>query len=135
MSAGGDGERVNAFRVGDRYLFRHYFDGEEVFKRLKPYYQSSHYRFAVPAHRFEPLQVFLAERGYDLQVVDDPADYAVVVEKYTGHPDVVFEHSVIERTLDGHNCFVLTDQQAVEQAVDEGATAIAETDLGLDLTG
>lgn len=132
MPPDGDGaegrERVNAFQVGDRYLFRHYFEGEGVFDRLKPYYDPQEYRFAVPTHRFEQVQVFLGDRGYDLVVVD-PEAYAVVVKKYTSHPENVFKAAVLQRSVDGYNCFVLRDEDSVERAVDQGATRLTATDF------
>lgn len=33
--------RVNVFWVKERFLFKHYFDGETVFARLKSYYLSA----------------------------------------------------------------------------------------------
>lgn len=37
--------------------------------------------------------------------------------------------SVAQRSVDRYNCFLMTDQAAVEQAVNEGATRLIETDL------
>lgn len=130
MAPDGNGtERVNAFPVEERYLFKHYFEGEAVFERLRRYYDNTQYRFEVPEGRFPILRAFLADRGYDLVVVDDPGDYAVVVRKYTAHPDDIFKDSVLQRSVDGYNCFLLTDAEAVERAVDEGAVPLSATDL------
>ena len=57
-------EQVNVFEVDDSYLFKHYFDTEEVFDRLKRYYNGQQYRFEVPPDEFEDLQSFLMEYGY-----------------------------------------------------------------------
>lgn len=124
-----DRERVYAFEVGDRYLFKHYFDGEAVFDRLKEYYNNHQYRFEVPPEEFEDLASFLADHGYDLDVRDDTEAFVVVVEKYTAHPDNIFKESVVQRGGGDHNFFLMTDQVAVERAVHEGATRLAETDL------
>lgn len=130
-SAEADEESVNVFRFGDRYLFSHYFDGEDAFDRLKPYYDNQEYRFDVPAHRFEPLQVFLRERGYDLHVVDDAEDYVVVVRKYSDHPENVFKESVFQWQGTDHNCFLMSDQGAVEEAVRDGALWLPETRISV----
>lgn len=122
-------ERVNVFEVDDRYLFRHYFDGEEVFDRLKRYYNNRQYRFEVPPEEFDDLRSFLAERGYGLVVVDVPEEFAVVVRKYTAHPENIFKESVIQRSVDGHNCFLMTDREAVDLAVRDGATRLVDTGL------
>jgi hypothetical protein len=122
-------EQVNVFEVDELYLFKHYFDGEDVFDRLKRYYNNQQYRFEVPPDEFEDLQAFLAEHGYGLVVVDVLPEFVVVVKKYTDHPENIFKTSVIQRSVDGYNCFLLTDRDAVDRAVDAGATRLPETGL------
>ena len=122
-------EQVNVFEVDEIYLFKHYFDSEEVFDRLKQYYNNQQYRFEVPPDEFEDLRSFLEKHGYGLVVVDVLEAFVVVVKKYRVHPDNIFKASVIQRTVDGYNCFLLTDQAAVEQAVQDEATRLTETDV------
>lgn len=122
-------EPVNAFAVDETYLFKHYFEGDEVFDRLKTYYNNQQYRFEVPPDDLDEIRRFLAEHGYGLVVVDVPEAFVVVVRKYTGHPDNIFKESVIQRSVDGYNCFLMTDQDAVDRAVEAGATRLAETGL------
>jgi len=122
-------DRVNVFEVDGTYLFKHYFDGDHVFDRLKPYYNNQAYRFEVPPEEFSDLQTFLADEGYGLAVVDAVPEFAVVVRQYTAHPDNIFKESVIQRTVEDYHCFLMTDQNAVEGAVDDGATRLTATDL------
>jgi hypothetical protein len=124
-----DHEQVNVFDVNGLYLFKHYFDGEEVFARLKQYYNNQQYRFEVPPEDFDEIQAFLAKHGYGLVLVDALDPFVVVVTKYTAHPDNIFKKSVIQRSVDEYNCFLMTDQVAVEQAVYVGATRLTDTDL------
>lgn len=121
--------RVNVFEVDERYLFKHYFEGDDVFDYLKPYYNNQQYRFEVPPEEFESLQSFLGTCGYDLVVVDTIEAFVVAVEKYTAHPENIFKSSVIQRSVDGYNCFLLTDRAAVERATRDHAVAITDTDL------
>lgn len=125
---GGD-ERVNVFEVNERYLFKHYFENEEVFDRLKQYYNNQHYRFEVPPDEFYQLRSFLSDQGYGLVIVDTIEEFVVVVRKYTTHPENIFKQSVIQRSVDNYNCFLLTDQAAVEQATRDHATRLTETEL------
>lgn len=122
-------ERVNVFEVDDRYLFKHYFEGEDVFDRLKRYYDNQGYRFEVPPDALEDLVEFLEKHGYSLVTVPDVEPYVVVVRKYTAHPENIFKASVIHRSADDYNCFLMTDQEAVAKAVAEGADRLTETDL------
>ncbi|MFW6376531.1 MAG: hypothetical protein ACOC0F_01015 [archaeon] len=121
--------RVNVFEVDGTYLFKHYFEGEAVFDRLKPYYDNQAYRFEVPPDEFPGLRTFLADNGYGLVVVDAVDEFAVVVRQYTAHPDNIFKESVVQRRVGDYNCFLMTDQEAVEAAVDDGATRLTATGL------
>lgn len=122
-------DRVNVFDIDDVYLFKHYFEGEHVFDRLKRYYNNQQYRFEVPPEAFESLQSFLSDNGYDLVVVESIEPYAVLVKQYTEHPDNIFKESVYQRRIAGYHCFVLTDRSAVERAVREGAIPLSETPI------
>ena len=52
-----------------------------------------------------------------------------MVKKYTTHPENIFKASVLQRSVNDYNCFLLTDQTAVEQAVIQGATRLSETNF------
>ncbi|GAA0239986.1 hypothetical protein ACFFQF_30275 [Haladaptatus pallidirubidus] len=122
-------EQVNVFDVDGIYLFKHYFEGEEVFARLKQYYNNQQYRFEVSPEDFDEIQAFLDTHGYGLVLVDALDLFVVVVRKYTAHPDNIFKKSVIQRSVDDYNCFLMVDQVAVVQAVYEGATRLTDTNL------
>jgi hypothetical protein len=79
---------------------------------------------------FAAIRIFLADYGYGLVLVDAIDESVVVAEKYTTHPDNIFQQSVFQRSVDGYNCFLLTDQVAVEQATRMHATRLDETVLG-----
>jgi hypothetical protein len=120
-------EQINVFEIDETYLFKHYFDGEDVFDRLKPYYNNQQYRFEVPAEAFEELRSFLSDHGYSLAIIDAVREFAVVVKKYTEHPENIFKGSVIHRSVDGYNAFLMTDQAAVDRAIREGAIRLSNT--------
>lgn len=125
--------RINAFHVGEVYLFRHYFEDDAVFDELKRYYSRYDYRFEVPDSRFGRVERLLDEHGFALAKVPDPEAFAVVKRKYTDHPKVLFSGSVLHRSLGRFNCFVMKDREAVEEAVARGAQRLADTDLSLDI--
>lgn len=122
---------VNAFPIDGTVLFKHYFDGETVFDRLKPYYNGSEYRFEVPAAEFDSLSRFLHEHGYDVTIVERPADYYVVVRQYSEHPGGIFKSSVHHESVDGYNCFLMKDQAAVRDALANGAARLTSKPLVL----
>lgn len=124
-------ERINAFPVDDSYLFKHYFESDELFARLQRYYEPYDYRFEVPADRFEGIRAILSDSDYALVPVEDPEPFAVVKRKYTDHPSSLFRHAVYQRSVDNFNCFVMKSRDAVERAVEAGATPIAEAAVTL----
>jgi len=123
--------RVNAFPIDGTVLVKHYFDGDDVFARLKPYYNGSQYRFEVPVGEFDSLRRFLRRHGYDVRVVDRPAEFYVVVRQYTEHPEGIFKSSVRHERVDGYNCFLMKDRQAVEAVVAQGATPLTTEPLSV----
>lgn len=122
---------VNAFHIGNEYLFRHYFDGDAVYARLRRYYENQQYRFAVPAAEFDSVHRFLDEHGYVLEPVHTLDDYVVAVRKYTGHPDNIFKTSVLQRSHGNYTLFVLKDKGAVGRAVADGATRLRNSALSI----
>lgn len=120
--------RINAFEFRDDYVFSHYFDGGELFRQLRDYYLDGEYRFEVPAEEFETVQETLSDHGYEVDVVDDPEPFCVVVEQYEPHADLL-RTSVVHWTRRSHEFFLLPDRAAVEEAVRDGATPVAETEL------
>ena len=124
-----DREQVNLFRVEDRYLFKQYFDQDKVFTALRDYYNQDDYRFEVPPDAVEEVKQVLREHMFEPVVVDAPAEFCVVYPKYTDHPDVLFKTAVLQRSKRDKHLFLLKDQLSVEQAVNNGATRLADTDL------
>jgi len=124
-----DREQVNLFRVEDRYLFKQYFDQDTVFTALRDYYNQDDYRFEVPPDVVEEVKQVLREHMFEPVVVDAPAEFCVVYPKYTDHPDVLFKTAVLQRSKRDKHLFLLKDRFSVEQAVNNGATRLADTDL------
>jgi len=125
-------EQVNAFRINGEYLFKYYFEGDEVFARLRNYYNHSQYRFEVPVEDFEEIKSFLSDHGYSLTTVHAVEEYVVVVRKYTEHPGNIFKQSVIQRSIPKYNCFLMTHQAAIEEAVGKTSSAKPLTETKID---
>lgn len=118
-------ERVNAFPMRDVLLVKHYFDGDDAFAALEPYYNQREYRFEIPQRDLRAVQAALAEHDYELEIVDYLEPFAVVVRKYSHHPESVFEDAVAEFSNADFNVFVLKDEAAVETAVRSGAQRLS----------
>lgn len=124
-----DRERINLFAVDDRYLFKHYLEQDDVFAALRDYYNEDDYRFEVPADAFDDVQAVLAEHFYEAVIVRDLEPFCVVYPKYSDHPSVLFKASVLQRSTADAHIFLMKDQLSVEQAINQGATALADADV------
>ena len=124
-----DREEITVFAIGDTYLFKQFFEQDELFADLKQYYNSEAYRFEVPEADFEAVAERLKEHFYEPVVVEDIDRFCVVKRKYTDHPDVLFKTAVAKQSSGDHTVFLLKDQLSVEQAIEQGVTQLENTDL------
>jgi len=122
--------RITAFRVGDDYVFSHYFEREALFADLREYHVDGEYRFEVPAEEFEAVEDRLSSSGYGVTVVEDVEPYCVVTGKYEKHADVL-RNSVVHWERRDHLFFLLESRHAAEQAVEDGARWVEETEFAL----
>jgi hypothetical protein len=127
-----DSRTITAFHLGDEYVFDHYFERDHVFDRVREHYDDDGYRFEVPEAAFDEVRPFLEAEGYRVDVVEDPEPYCVVLERYEEHADVLRE-SVAHWERRGHLFFLLPDDRTVEEALDAGATPVAETEFALGI--
>lgn len=127
-----DWTTIPAFAVDETYLVTHDFEDEELFGELSEYYNGETYRFEVPSEEYDAVQDLLGEFYYELERVEDLAAYCVVKAQYTQHA-AILKRSVENWTRDGHHFFVMQDCQAVDVAVEQGATPLSETEFVLGL--
>jgi hypothetical protein len=128
-----DQTTINVFAVGGTYLFKHYFEQDEVFDALRPYYKEDDYRFEVPQDAFKEVRETLEDHFFEPVVIRDLEPFCVVYPKYAEHPDVLFKASVLQRSHRDHHVFLMKDQLSVEQAVNNGATELAESEVDVAL--
>lgn len=122
-------EQINLFVVDDLYLFKHYFEQNAVFGTLRRYYNEDAHRFEVPEDALAEVQEVPRDHFYDPVIVEEPESFCVVHRRYTDHPDVLFKASVLQRSRDDYHIFLMKDQLSVDQAVNNRATPINDTDL------
>lgn len=122
------GPEVYVFEMDGRYLFKQFFDVSAVFDALREHYVREEYRFEVPSDAFESVAETLRNHGFEPTVVEDPEPYCVVIGEYEKHADILKE-SVANWTRRGHRFFLMRSPFAVEQAVERGATPVAESEF------
>jgi len=127
-----DAERITVFQIDDEYLFSHYFDRTDVFEELQEHYNGDAYRFEIPAEEFQDVSEFLESEYYELDVVDGLEPYCVVKEQYTEHAEIL-KQSVAHWERRQHLFFLMKDDLALKEAIEAGATPIADTEFVLGL--
>ena len=131
-----DSTRINAFEVEDAgvYIFSQYFDEDEIFDKLREWYDGEKYRFEVPAEEIDRIEAFLEEYFYDLQRIEPTAiePFCVVKEKYTDHAGIL-RNSVCHTSRSGSTVFVMQNELSAEQAIEQGATRLTDSDIEFQL--
>lgn len=125
-------EEITAFEVDGTYLFKQYFDRGDVFDTLESYYNNDKYRFEVPERELPEVQQILDEYFFDLRIEDDLYNYCVVMEHGEDCSDVL-RNSVLTRRRGSTIVFLMKDRLSVEQAVEQGARRLSETDVNAGL--
>lgn len=124
-----DRDQINVFEVNNIYLFKQYFDNDDVFDQLKEYYNSDAYRFELPTDNdLNRAEQILEDYFYELNHVDDIEPYCVVKEKYSEHRDIL-RNAVVKYERGQHNIFLMKDQLSVDQALEQGAVPLEETEM------
>jgi len=127
-----DREPIYVFNIDESYLFTHYFARTDIFSELQFYYNDEEYRFEIPEDDFPRVLELLEENHYKPIRVEDIAEFAVVKEQSSEYADIL-RNSVLHWSRDGYNFFVMQSPETVEQAVQQGASRLEDTDLVLGL--
>jgi len=131
-ATGSNGRRITAFRVGDDYVFSHYFEREDLYADLREHHLPGEYRFEVPADEFGRVRDRLTAADFRVEVVEDPEPYCVVTEKYAKHAHLL-RNCVVDWERRDHRFFLMESLVAAEQAVAGGATPVSETEFAMGL--
>lgn len=84
-----EAEEITVFEIGDTYIFKEYFDENQLFKELKKYYNEDKYRFEISDSDLEQVRQTLEKYYYELEVADSVDDYCVVVDKKSDSSNIL----------------------------------------------
>jgi hypothetical protein len=117
--------RINIFKISGAYYFKHFFDDSGLFRELEPFYDKSRYRFKMPTvGERNKVMKLLDRKGYDPNLIEDPAPYTVEIGKYQKY-DELLKNSVDNYPLREKIVLVMKDKAWVEQALAMGAVLSA----------
>lgn len=114
--------RINIFKIGKIYVFKHFFDDKEIFKGLVDFYISESYRFEMKnaGVRNKVMKFLDMKGGFDVYLIEDPANFMVKIgkdKKYAG----ILRNSVDFRETKDARIFIMKDMAAVEETISLGA--------------
>jgi hypothetical protein len=116
---------INIFKLNGAYYFKHFFDDPELFRELEPFYDKSRYRFKMAtAGERNKIMKLLDMKGYDPNIIEDPAPFTVEIGKYQKYGELL-KNSIDNYPLREKIVFVMKDKACVEQALVMGAVVIA----------
>ncbi|MCZ7355410.1 MAG: hypothetical protein O8C65_00615 [Candidatus Methanoperedens sp.] len=113
--------RINIFKISGAYYFKHFFDDPELFRELEPYYETASYRFKMAtAGERNKVMKLLDRKGFDPNIIEDPAPYTVEINKYQKYGELL-KNSKESYPLRDKVVLVMRDIVWVEQALVMGA--------------
>jgi hypothetical protein len=108
---------INIFKISGAYYFKHFFDDPELFRELEQFYDKSRYRFKMAtAGERNKVMKLLDKKGYDPNLIEDPAPYTVEIGKYQKYGELP-KNSVDNYPPREKIVFVMKDMAWVEQAL------------------
>ncbi len=113
--------RINIFKLGGAYYFKHFFDDPQLYRELEPYYEKARYRFKMAtAGERNKVMKLIDRKGYDPTLIEDPAPFTIEISKYQKYGELL-KNSVESYPMLDKIMLVMKDMTWVEQAVAMGA--------------
>ena len=114
-------KRITFFKLGKLWVFKHFFDNQEIFNALLDYYNKDQFRFEFKSIGVRNNALKLLERnGFDYDLVEDPKGYVVQFPRQAKYAQIL-KNSVAFKEAANERIFLMKDLAAVEEAVGLGA--------------
>lgn len=116
-----DRKKINVFKIGKLYCFKHYFNDRQVFEELSRYYNKENYRFECgTAGERNKIIKYLWTVGFDAYLIEDPGDYIVKIDRTKKYAPILKDS--IEQIETGNiRFFLMKDKFSVDLAIEHGA--------------
>jgi hypothetical protein len=82
--------RINVFKLGGAYYFKHFFDDPELFREFEPFYEKARFRFrmATVGERNKVMKL-LDRKGYDPTLIEDPTPFTMKISRYQKYGELL----------------------------------------------
>lgn len=114
-------EKINIFKIGRLWCFKHFFDDREIFKELADYYHRETYRFEFEnVGERNKVMSYLQEKGFEPIPIEDTTAYTVKMDRFKKHAPIL-KNSIHSEDRGKERIFIMKDLAAVEEAIAKGA--------------
>jgi hypothetical protein len=114
-------KKINIFKIGKLYCFKHYFNDREVFEGLSKYYNEENYRFeCTTVGERNKIIKYLWKMGFDAVLVENPSEYIVKMDRTKRYAPIL-KYSIEQAEIGNNNIFLMKDMASVELATEHGA--------------
>jgi hypothetical protein len=120
-------ERINIFKIGKLWCFKHFFGDREIFGDLADYYHRETYRFELEnvGERNKVIK-YLEDKGFEPVPIEDPAAYTVKIDRFKKYAPIL-KNSIHSEERGKERVFVMKDLASVEEAISKGAEKVSES--------
>ena len=114
-------KKINLFKLGKIWVFKHFFDNKETFKALAENYNEDKFRFEFKTFgaRNQALKI-LGRAGFHYDLVEDLRPFVIKLSRYSKYAPLLKNSISFMETTDWR-IFLMKDSAAVEEAVRMGA--------------
>ena len=113
--------KINFFKLGKLWVFKHFFDDKAIFKALAENYNEDKFRFEFKTFGARNQALKILERaGFDYELVEDLNFFVVKISRYSKYAPLLKNSITFMETADWR-IFLMKDSVAVEEALRLGA--------------
>jgi hypothetical protein len=114
-------KKINVFKIGKQYCFKHYFNDKQVFQELSKYYNEEKYRFECNTlDDRNKIIKYLWKVGFDANLVEYLNDYIIKINRTKKYAPIL-KSSIEQKEIGNNIIFLMKDLASLEQAIEQGA--------------
>ncbi len=116
--------KINIFKLGEIYCFKHFFD-KEIFEELSKCYNHKKYRFELKnTEELDKGLRYLKHKGFEPVLIEDLSGYMVKLDIYRKYADIL-KKAVGWRIKGKDRIFIMKDLASVAEAIEKGAKKVS----------
>ena len=119
-------KKLNIFKIGSLWCFKHFFNDKEIFKELSEHYNREKYRFELKTiGERNKVMKYLEEKGFKPVLIEDPSNYTVKIDRFKKYA-AILKNSIDYDEKGRDRIFIMKDLVSVEEAIEKGAERRSE---------